>query len=81
MARAKAYEAQVKALGQTQTAIVNVATVLSDGKAKFMPDVLVAGGGGSVEGLAASLIKHFQKSDTPQTVVPVQPVKTDVKRM
>jgi regulator of protease activity HflC (stomatin/prohibitin superfamily) len=82
MARAKAYEAQVKALGQTQTALVNVATVLSEGKAKFMPDVLVAGGGGSVEGLAASLINHFQKSDTAKpTVVPVTPVKPDVKRM
>jgi regulator of protease activity HflC (stomatin/prohibitin superfamily) len=61
MARAKAYEAQVRALGKTQTAIVNVATVLSEGKAKFMPDVLVAGGGGgSLEGLAATLIKHFE---------------------
>ena len=82
MARAKSYEAQVRALGQSQTAIVNVATVLSEGKAKFMPDVLVAGGGGSVEGLAATLIKHFQKSDTvQQTVVPVQPIKPDVKRV
>lgn len=80
MARAKAYEAQVRALGQSQTAIVNVATVLSEGKAKFMPDVLVAGGGGSVEGLAATLIKHFQKSDAPQTVVPIQPVRPDVIR-
>jgi len=60
MARAKAYEAQVQALGQMPTAIVNVATVLSEGKAKFMPDVLVAGGGGSVEGLAATLIKFFE---------------------
>jgi uncharacterized membrane protein YqiK len=82
MARAKAYEAQVRALGQSQTAIVNVATVLSEGKAKFMPDVLVAGSGGSVEGLAATLINHFQKSDTAKpTVVPVGPVKPDVKRM
>jgi regulator of protease activity HflC (stomatin/prohibitin superfamily) len=81
MARAKAYEAQVKALGQTQTALVNVATVLSEGKAKFMPDVLVAGGGGSVEGLAATLIKHFAKDSGQQTVVPVTPVKSDVKRM
>ncbi len=61
MARAKAYEAQVQALGQMPTAIVNVATVLSEGKAKFMPDVLVAGGGGgSVEGLAATLMKFFE---------------------
>ncbi len=68
--------------GRSQTAIVNVATVLSEGKAKFMPDVLVAGGGGSVEGLAATLIKHFQKSDAAQqTVVPVGPIKPDVKRV
>lgn len=60
MARAKAYEAQVRALGQIPTAVVNTATVLSEGKAKFMPDVLVAGGGGgSLEGLAATLIKYF----------------------
>ena len=78
MARAKAYEAQVKALGQSQTAIVNVATVLSEGKAKFMPDVLVAGGGGSVEGLAATLVKYFGKDFAQQTVVPVKP---DIKRV
>jgi regulator of protease activity HflC (stomatin/prohibitin superfamily) len=75
MARAKAYEAQVRALGQTQTAVVNVATVLSDGKAKFMPDVLVAGGGGSVEGLAATLIKYLEKGSGSQTAVPVQSKK------
>jgi alcohol dehydrogenase class IV len=34
--------------------------VLSDGKAKFMPDVLVAGGGGgSIDALAAALVKFF----------------------
>ena len=59
MARAKAYRAQVEALGQMPTALVNVATVLSDGKAKFMPDVLVAGGGGSIDALAAALVKFF----------------------
>jgi regulator of protease activity HflC (stomatin/prohibitin superfamily) len=59
MARAKAYRAQVEALGQTPTALVNVATVLSDGKAKFVPDVLVAGGGTSVDGLAAALMRLF----------------------
>ena len=80
MARAKAYEAQVKALGKSQTAIVNVATVLSEGKAKFMPDVLVAGGGGSLEGLAATLIKYFEKDSGQQTVVPVGPTKPDVMR-
>jgi len=80
MARAKAYEAQVKALGKSQTAFVNVATVLSEGKAKFMPDVLVAGAGGSLEGLAATLIKYFEKDSGQQSVVPLTPTKPDVKR-
>ncbi|MHC4477864.1 MAG: SPFH domain-containing protein [Planctomycetota bacterium] len=59
MARAKAYEAQVKALGQVPTALVNVATVLSDRNMKIVPEVLVAGSGASLDGLAATLTKHF----------------------
>ncbi|MDI6739038.1 MAG: SPFH domain-containing protein [Candidatus Edwardsbacteria bacterium] len=60
MARAKAYEAQVKALGQTQTAVVNAVTALADKGAKVMPDILVAGGGGSLDGLAGTLMKYLQ---------------------
>ena len=64
MARAKAYEAQARALGQIPTAVVNTATVLSEGKTKYVPDVLVAGGGGgSLEGLAATLIKYFDQTN------------------
>lgn len=66
MARAKAYRAQVEALGQMPTALVNVATVLSDGKAKFMPDVLVTGSGGSIDGLAAALVKFFNPDRSGQ---------------
>lgn len=58
LARAKGFEAQVKALGQTPTALVNVATVLSDKNMKIVPDVLVAGE--SLEGLAATLIQKFK---------------------
>jgi regulator of protease activity HflC (stomatin/prohibitin superfamily) len=56
LARAAGYEAQVEALGQGATAIVAVANEISDGKIKVVPDVLVSGGGGSIEGLAATLM-------------------------
>jgi tripartite-type tricarboxylate transporter receptor subunit TctC len=57
------------------TALVNVATVLSDGKAKFMPDVLVAGSGGSIDGLAAALVKFFNTQLGQKTVVRNEPAK------
>jgi len=75
MARAKAYRAQVEALGQASTALVNVATVLSDGKAKFMPDVLVTGGGGSVDGLAAALVKFFNTQYGQKGLVTNEPAQ------
>ncbi len=67
MARAKAYEAQVKALGQTQTAVVNAITALADKGAKVMPEILVAGGGtSSLDGLAATLMKYLGPKNEPQ---------------
>jgi len=68
MARAKAYKAQVAALGQGATAAVNVATVLSEKGMKIVPDVLVAGGGGSIEGLAATLTNMFRSGGTDASV-------------
>ena len=62
MARAKAYEAQVKALGQTSTALVNIVTALAEKNMKIVPEVLVSGGGNSIEGLAATLMKYFRFS-------------------
>jgi len=61
LARAKAYSAQVEALGQNQTALLNVAAALAENRVKIMPEILVAGagggGGGSIDGLAASLMR------------------------
>jgi hypothetical protein len=39
--------------------MVNVVTALAEGKAKFVPDVLVTGGngGGAIEGLAATAMR------------------------
>lgn len=64
MARAKAFKAQVEALGQTQTAVVNVVTALAEKNIKIVPEVLVAGGGNSIEGLAATLMKYFSPDKT-----------------
>lgn len=69
LARAKGYKAQVEALGQGPTAVINVATALADGKAKFMPDVLVTSGNGSggVDGLAATLMQYLTNGHEKKT--------------
>jgi regulator of protease activity HflC (stomatin/prohibitin superfamily) len=68
LARAKAYRDQVAALGQQGTAIVNLATALSEGRNRFVPEVLVAGGSsGSFEGLAAVLMKSVMEGNHPAT--------------
>jgi SPFH domain / Band 7 family len=56
MARAKAYKEQVQALGQTPTALVNAVDSLSKSGQTFVPNILVVGGGGTIEGLAAQLM-------------------------
>jgi uncharacterized membrane protein YqiK len=58
LARAVGYEAQTDALGSGATAIVAVAQAVSEGHVTVVPEVLVNGGsGGSLDGLAASLMK------------------------
>jgi hypothetical protein len=61
LAKAKGYEAQVAALGQGSTALVNALEHVSESKMRLVPDVLVAGGGGSFEGLAATLMSLVSK--------------------
>jgi len=77
MARAKAYEAQVRALGQTQTAVVNVVAALAEKNMKIVPEVLVAGGGNGVEGLAATLMKHFSSGPTASVEEKTKQLKED----
>jgi uncharacterized membrane protein YqiK len=62
MAKAEAFRAQVDALGQSQTAWVNIATALAEGGNRFVPEVLVTSqnGGGALEALAGVLTKGFQ---------------------
>jgi hypothetical protein len=63
LARATAYTKQVEALGQVPTAIVNALTALAERNAKFVPDILVTGGGGaggSLDGLAGALMAYLR---------------------
>ncbi len=62
MAKAEAFREQVKAIGKTETAIVNALTVLAEHDTKLIPDILVTGGGAnSLDGLAATLMRSFSK--------------------
>lgn len=57
LAKAAGFEAQKHALGESATAVVAVANAVGEGGIQIVPEVLVTGGGGAVEGLAASLIR------------------------
>jgi hypothetical protein len=59
LANAEAYAKQVQALGMQGTMWVNIANALSKGQQPFMPNILVTGSGGAIEGLAAALTGKF----------------------
>jgi uncharacterized membrane protein YqiK len=62
LAQAVGYDEQVKALGSGPTAIVAVTQAVSEGNVKVVPDVLVMGGGDSLDGLAATLMERLRPS-------------------
>ena len=66
LAKAKGYEAQVASLGSTPTAAVAIANALSEGKLDVMPEVLVTGGGGALEGLAATFMRSLNGNGEAQ---------------
>lgn len=63
--KAKGFEAQQRALGQTNTAIINLVDGLRNVQTRFVPDVLVTGGGGGAGGgldaLVGVLLQHLRK--------------------
>ncbi len=64
LARAEGFKAQTEALGQTATALVAVANAVSEGHITVVPEVLVTGGGGgALDGLAATLMRTFGSSN------------------
>jgi regulator of protease activity HflC (stomatin/prohibitin superfamily) len=67
LARAEAAEKLKEALGEQGTMFVNVADALMKGEKRVMPEILVAGGGSSVDGLAAVLMKMFSNKVAADT--------------
>jgi len=60
LARAEGYQKQVAALGQGPTALINAVSELSDIKTRFVPEILINGGGGSTaDGLFAVLMRYL----------------------
>ncbi len=64
LARAEGFEAQKLALGPQATALVAAINAIAEGRINVMPEVLVTGAnGGSIEGLAATLMRRFMVAD------------------
>ena len=59
LAKAEAFDAQVRALGANATALVNAVDSLSKSGTPIVPNILVTGGGGTIEALAATLLKSL----------------------
>jgi uncharacterized membrane protein YqiK len=57
LSKAEGFRAQNEAIGATSTTLVNIATVLAEKGIQFVPQILVAGGGNAIDGLAATLTK------------------------
>jgi uncharacterized membrane protein YqiK len=57
LSKAEGFRAQNQAIGATSTTLVNIATVLAEKGIQFVPQILVAGGGNALDGLAATLTK------------------------
>ncbi len=70
LARAEGFEAQKQALGATATALVAAINAIAEGRVDVMPDVLVTNGG-SIEGLAAALIRRFTPASSDADVVQI----------
>lgn len=62
LAKAEAYDAQVKSFGANATAFVNAVDALSKSGNRFVPEILVSGSnGGAFDGLAATLMKYLSE--------------------
>jgi uncharacterized membrane protein YqiK len=65
LAKAAGFAAQREAIGDLPTALVAVANAVAEGHLDVMPDVLVTGGGSSLDGLAATLIQALRDRQPP----------------
>ncbi len=78
LAKAEGFSAQNAAIGATSTTLVNIATVLAEKGAQFVPQILAVGGGSSIDGLAATLTKVLagKANVTSAPSLPAEPEKT-----
>jgi hypothetical protein len=65
VARATGFAAQREAIGDVPTALVAIANAVAEGKIDIMPDILVTGGGSSLDGLAATLMRALGDGKLP----------------
>ena len=63
LARAEGFKAQKLAVGEMATALVAIANAVADGHITIVPEVLVTGGGGALDGLAATLMRTLRSGD------------------
>ena len=63
LARAEGFKAQKIAVGEMATALVAIANAVADGHITIVPEVLVTGGGGALDGLAATLMRTLRVGD------------------
>jgi uncharacterized membrane protein YqiK len=77
LAKAAGYQAQREAIGDVPTALVAVAGAVADGHIDILPDVLVTGCGGALDGLAASLMSGLRNGSVngpkPKPAAPPTP--------
>jgi uncharacterized membrane protein YqiK len=73
LARAEGFQAQKEALGGPATALVNAINAISEGHLDIMPEVLVTGGGGAIEGLAATLMRTLTSANGAPKLEPATP--------
>jgi uncharacterized membrane protein YqiK len=59
LSKAEGFRAQNEAIGATSTTLVNIATVLAEKGAQFVPQILAVGGSSALDGLAATLTKFL----------------------
>jgi hypothetical protein len=77
LARAEAFERQVGALGEIPTAIVNGITALAENGAKMVPETLVVGGGGALDGALAALMGYIRNQQPGTTWTPSPKAKSE----
>ena len=81
MARAKAYKAQMEALGRDATALVNVMEAVSRGQVQIVPDIQVSGNGnlGLFDAVLGSFLRNGTASTTATTPARKPPPLSDPK--